>query len=61
MTLAIKDFQTEKDLKELIEAYNKALSKDDEYFVFDGKILYTDYAKYMIEYLKMRLSFNSNP
>lgn len=53
MSLNTKELDAE-DLKLLIKEYNRAIQSDKEYFVFLDKILYTGYAKYLIEYLKIK-------
>lgn len=39
-------------LKQLKMAYDKARVEGQEQFVFNGEVLVTDYAKYMIEHLE---------
>jgi len=42
-------------LERLETAYNKAKEEDKFQFSFEGKILITNYAKYLIEHLKNTL------
>lgn len=39
-------------LKELKVAYRQAVRDGQEAFLFNGHVLLTDYAKYMVEYLE---------
>jgi len=51
-TIKINNLSFTKDkLKSLKESYNKATSEKKDTFIFEGSILLTSYAKYMIEYL----------
>jgi len=43
---------TQAKLASLKAHYKKALEEDRETFVFEGREILTDYAKYMIEYLE---------
>jgi len=47
-------FDKEKKEK-LIKAYKEARSNNKETFMFEGKEILTDYAKYLIEYLEAHL------
>ncbi len=42
------------DIEELEKLYNEALDSKKEVFKFKGKDLLTNYAKYLLEYLKER-------
>jgi hypothetical protein len=39
----------------LREAYDAAVAEGKEQFVFDGAVLVVGYAKYLLEYLDMKL------
>ncbi len=45
-----------KKYNKLRMAYNQALAREKDEFVFQGMDLVTDYAKYLLEYLDNRLS-----
>ena len=47
-------------MEELKKAYEQALKENKETFVFDGKILATSYAKYLLEYLQSYYSKTPN-
>jgi len=47
------NFDSEK-IKRLEKAYAKAVKNSMESFIFEGNEYYTDYAKYMLEYLHSR-------
>lgn len=42
--------------RKLKEAYGKARLEGREKFLFEGQVVVTDYAKYMIEYLERVLN-----
>ena len=44
----------EEDLKELEQLYTEAIALDLPRFDFKNRVIYTGYAKYLIEYLKIR-------
>ncbi len=43
--------------EELKRRYRRALRKNEEFFVFNGEKVRTDYAKYMIEFLKPKFNY----
>lgn len=43
--------QRQSRIQELERAYKDALDKDAETFTFDEAIMYTDYAKHVLEYV----------
>ena len=42
-------------MKRLQARYDRAVEKKEEWFVFDGEQYLTDYAKYLLEYLRDNL------
>jgi hypothetical protein len=42
-------------LKKLQKCYDKAVAKNEKQFTFEGAVLLTDYAKYLLEYLNMAI------
>ena len=42
--------------QKLKDAYQKAVLEGREKFLFEGQVVVTGYAKYMLEYLKERLN-----
>jgi len=47
-----------RDIPKFQKAYDKAREDKKEDFIFKGKPFVTDYAKYVLEYLKLK--FNNN-
>jgi len=43
--------QEQQRVEELDRAYKEALDNNQESFMFDGAHLYTEYAKYILEYV----------
>ena len=39
-------------IEDLEIAYNKALDKEEESFIFEGSHMYTEYAKHVLEYVQ---------
>lgn len=46
---------TKEELDRFKKEYNKAVKANKEYFNFEDKLYYTQYAKYLIEYLTTKL------
>jgi Fe-S cluster biosynthesis and repair protein YggX len=42
-------------LSRLKKAYKEAVDKNQSQFMFEGNVLVTGYAKYLIQYMEMRL------
>jgi len=42
---------TEPEVKLLRQLYNNAIKEEQTQFMFKGKVLLVDYAKYLLEYL----------
>jgi len=42
------------NLKKLKNAWQEAVKKKKKYFVFEGNVFLTDYAKYLIQYGEMK-------
>lgn len=47
---------TQKDIKPLKVAYNKAVKEGKDFFVYRGQEVVTTYAKYLLEYLESQIS-----
>jgi hypothetical protein len=46
-------FMGESDAKKLKKEYDNAVKDSKKTFIFEGRELLTDYAKYLLEFLKM--------
>jgi len=46
---------TEKNFKELNKLYKKAVADSKEQFIWEGQDILTAYAKYLIQYIEMKV------
>ena len=46
---------TKDNLKNFIEAYDKAIEEDLKYFTFEGEQVLVTYAKYLLQYINENL------